>query len=304
MSVMCPDVRKAARHFNLNVTEGTIRLPDGKKLKQLMYNSQQIGPALFVNLGEEVSVDINNVLPTGMATSTHWHGIKQTGSSWADGVQSVSQSSYLPGNTFRYKFKAEPAGTFWYHSHTGAQFADGLRGPLIVRDPKDPYMSQYDEERIVMVYDQGNASAEEEVMALKTGEAGMPMGLCPDLPPRDYSDTPFYSIYANGKGYVLDAKTGKALGTPYILNVKRGRRYRVRTIQGSASWAIKLQPMNHTISIIAADGANVKSHSSQRLHLHPWGARRLHPACQPGSWQLLGQPGNPHWYELPFHHPL
>jgi len=33
----------------------------------------------------------------------------------------------------RYEFKAEPAGTYWYHAHTGMQFTDGLRGPLIVK---------------------------------------------------------------------------------------------------------------------------------------------------------------------------
>lgn len=65
MSVTCPNVPKAARHFDLNVTEGSITLPDGKQLKQLMYNSQQIGPTLVVDLGEEVSVDIKNLLPAG-----------------------------------------------------------------------------------------------------------------------------------------------------------------------------------------------------------------------------------------------
>jgi FtsP/CotA-like multicopper oxidase with cupredoxin domain len=48
-------------------------------------------------------------------------------------VDTVSQAAFLPNTTFRYRFIAEPAGTFWYHAHTGEQYADGLRGPLIVR---------------------------------------------------------------------------------------------------------------------------------------------------------------------------
>ena len=48
-------------------------------------------------------------------------------------MATVSQSAYKPGTTFRYKFKAEPPGTFWYHAHTGVQYANGLRGPLIVQ---------------------------------------------------------------------------------------------------------------------------------------------------------------------------
>lgn len=35
-------------------------------------------------------------------------------------------------------------GTFWYHSHYGAQYCDGLRGPLIIYDPDDPYRLSYD----------------------------------------------------------------------------------------------------------------------------------------------------------------
>ena len=35
-------------------------------------------------------------------------------------------------------------GTFWYHSHFGAQYCDGLRGALIIDDPDDPHMSLYD----------------------------------------------------------------------------------------------------------------------------------------------------------------
>ena len=112
------------------------------------------------------------------ATSTHWHGLLQRNTAWADGVATVSQSSYAPGNTFRYSFTAEPAGTFWYHAHTGVQFADGLRGPLIIQDPKDPYRSQYDDERVLMVYDQAYLTAEEELRALQTVRSVLVSSAC------------------------------------------------------------------------------------------------------------------------------
>jgi iron transport multicopper oxidase len=35
-------------------------------------------------------------------------------------------------------------GTFWYHSHFKNQYCDGLRGPLIIYDPKDPQKPLYD----------------------------------------------------------------------------------------------------------------------------------------------------------------
>ena len=67
------------------------------------------------------------------ATSVHWHGQDLLNAAWADGVEGVAQRATPPGDTFRYKFKTEPAGTFWYHAHTALQFADGLRGPLIIK---------------------------------------------------------------------------------------------------------------------------------------------------------------------------
>lgn len=66
-------------------------------------------------------------------TSVHWHGQDLPDAAWADGVAGISQRPIPPGETMRYRFKAEPAGTFWYHSHTGMQFGEGLRGPLIIK---------------------------------------------------------------------------------------------------------------------------------------------------------------------------
>ena len=47
---------------------------------------------------------------------------------------------------FRYKFKANVAGTSFYHSHSSFQRGDGLSGPYIVRTPadEDPNSNQYD----------------------------------------------------------------------------------------------------------------------------------------------------------------
>lgn len=110
------------------------------------------------------------------ATSTHWHGLYLPNASWADGVAGISQAPVAPGGTFRYRFRAEPAGTFWYHAHTRLQYADGLRGPLIVRDPNDPYKGAYDEERLLMVYDQADVPAEEEYAALEEASLAQPWG--------------------------------------------------------------------------------------------------------------------------------
>ena len=53
-------------------------------------------------------------------------------------------SAQPSGNSFSYNFKENQAGTFWYHSHHSTQYCDGLRGPLVIYDPNDPYKGLYD----------------------------------------------------------------------------------------------------------------------------------------------------------------
>ena len=38
-------------------------------------------------------------------------------------------------------------------THDMGQYPDGLRGPLIIHDPNDPYAGKYDEERVLSVSD-------------------------------------------------------------------------------------------------------------------------------------------------------
>lgn len=75
----------------------------------------------------------------------HWHGISQHNNNQMDGTAYVTQCPIAPGDSFLYNFSAgNQVGTFWYHSHYGVQYCDGLRGPLIIYDPEDPYRSSYD----------------------------------------------------------------------------------------------------------------------------------------------------------------
>ena len=47
----------------------------------------------------------------------------------------VTQCPLSPGELFPfYQFTANPAGTFWYHSHTAFQRDDGLSGIFVVRE--------------------------------------------------------------------------------------------------------------------------------------------------------------------------
>ena len=80
-----------------------------------------------------------------------------------DGVSFVTQCPIAQNNSFLYSFDARnQSGTYWYHSHYSTQywfvdlksldcrtcdlkpFSDGLRGALIIYDPKDPLSYLYD----------------------------------------------------------------------------------------------------------------------------------------------------------------
>lgn len=53
------------------------------------------------------------------STTLHWHGIKQVGTPYMDGVPYVSQCPVLPGESFRYIYEASLNGSFFWHSHIG-----------------------------------------------------------------------------------------------------------------------------------------------------------------------------------------
>lgn len=96
-------------------------------------NGQVPGPTIIVHENQTIVVDVQNRLATE-GISIHWHGIHQRNTPWMDGVGLVSHCPIGPGTSFRYIFKAFPTGTFWYHSHSGAQRTDGLYGGLIVME--------------------------------------------------------------------------------------------------------------------------------------------------------------------------
>jgi FtsP/CotA-like multicopper oxidase with cupredoxin domain len=80
-----------------------------------------------------------------LSTSVHWHGLVQNGTNYADGTSFVTQCPITQNNSFLHQFEAKnQAGTYWYHSHYSSQTCDGLRGPIVIYDPDDPYRHLYD----------------------------------------------------------------------------------------------------------------------------------------------------------------
>ncbi|CEJ82224.1 Putative Iron transport multicopper oxidase FET3 [[Torrubiella] hemipterigena] len=109
-------------------------------------------PTINVTLGDRVVINVNNQLGN-QSTSLHFHGLFMNGTNQMDGPSGATQCPIPVGSSFTYNFTVEQPGTYWYHSHTNAQYPDGLRAPFIVNDPKSPYNGKYDHEQVLTLSD-------------------------------------------------------------------------------------------------------------------------------------------------------
>ncbi|CAG8843868.1 28498_t:CDS:2, partial [Racocetra persica] len=81
----------------------------------------------------------------------HWHGLSLTGNNQYDGVPRLKQCPIPNNGSFLYNFTncnilSRP---FWYHSHLEGQLVDGLKGPIVIHNPNDPYLTEYDFDYVI-----------------------------------------------------------------------------------------------------------------------------------------------------------
>lgn len=120
----------------LAAREESFALASGERVQGYTLNGTSPGPAIEAHVGDLVQVTLTNVdVPDGV--TLHWHGVDVPNAE--DGVAGVTQDAVLPGGHHVYRFLADDAGTFWYHSHqvSHAQVRGGLFGTLVVLPP-DP----------------------------------------------------------------------------------------------------------------------------------------------------------------------
>ncbi|KAK7397817.1 ferroxidase fet3 [Neonectria punicea] len=127
--------------------------PDGAFERPVIgINGQWPIPTIEANVGDRVIVHAHNNLGN-QSTSLHFHGLYMNGTTHMDGPAGVVQCPIVPGSSFTYNFTITQPGTYWYHSHTSAQYPDGLRGPLIIHDKEFPYANKVDEEVVLTLSD-------------------------------------------------------------------------------------------------------------------------------------------------------
>lgn len=119
-------------------------------------------PLLRLREGDTVRIAVTNRLKE--QTSIHWHGLLVPFQ--MDGVPGVSFPGIDPGETFVYEFPLTHSGTFWYHSHSGMQEAEGLFGPIVI-DPVGADPVACDREHVLLLSDWSPIHPHEQMRRLK-----------------------------------------------------------------------------------------------------------------------------------------
>lgn len=137
--------------------------PDGMKERQVIaINNKTPLPTIRVKTNDRVIIHATNKLGN-QNTSIHFHGLFQNGSNSMDGPEFVTQCPIAPGSTYIYDFKVpNQEGTYWYHSHSGPQYGDGLRGMFIIEPENvDAYPFKFDDKITLSLTDWYHKEAKE-----------------------------------------------------------------------------------------------------------------------------------------------
>ena len=242
---------------------------DGNTFRNIItVNAQFPGPTLQVHYNQIVSVEVTNLLATE-EISIHWHGMHQVNTNWMDGVPRVTQAGIPFGSTFRYIFRANPAGTHWYHSHTGAQRIDGLFGALVVMEDSDTRNSVTNkispfndkpESHTLTFLDLQQVDGVQLVTQVRSGLRLFTGYTPPDSTSRitvgmngpdgvGFELFPFWSGLINGKGRHPDIPYNKTILS--VFDVDYSETYRFRLIGAQGAFAFRVSIHGHRMKVIA-----------------------------------------------------
>ncbi|KVI06356.1 hypothetical protein Ccrd_015289 [Cynara cardunculus var. scolymus] len=168
LSVLSNSIVEARiRHYRWEV-KYEFKSPDCYRKLSITINGRTPGPSILAERGDTIVIDLKNSLLTENV-AIHWHGIRQIGTPWADGTEGVTQCPISPGDTFRYMFVVDRAGTYLYHAHYGMQREAGLYGSIRVALPDgeaEPF--SYDYDRSIILNDWYHKSTYEQAAGLSS----------------------------------------------------------------------------------------------------------------------------------------
>jgi CopA family copper-resistance protein len=258
-----------AAEVRLTVERKTVDVT-GRPVSAITFNGELPGPTLRFREGEDVTIHVTNKLDED--TSVHWHGLLLPG--MMDGVPGLNgYPGIKPGETFTYRFKVRQSGTYWYHSHSGAQEQAGMYGALIL-DPREADAVQTEREHVVVLSDFTEEDPNEILRNLKNDHSyynrgrrtvgdffrdvdrkGFSAALRDRLEwgemrmdPTDLADVTGYTFLVNGKPPEAN----------WTAIFKPGERTRLRIVNASAMTYFDLRIPGLKMIVVQADGQNVE----------------------------------------------
>lgn len=261
--IRCGFDEVSGRSINLSVGDGSVAV-GGRNGHAFAVNGSIPGPLVRLREGEPVRIHVTNHLAED--TSIHWHGLLVPFQ--FDGVPGVSFPGIAPHQTFTYDLPPlRQSGTYWWHSHSGLQEQAGHYGPIIVEPAgADPVEAERD---YVLLLSEFTPLHPHTIMAkLKKAEgyfnrqqtswsddyamsgADRRMWAGMRMMPTDIADVSgsTYTYLINGHG--------PEDGLEYAFTP--GERVRLRVINGSAMTFFNLRIPGVRLTVVGADGQNVR----------------------------------------------
>ncbi|CAB4427504.1 unnamed protein product [Rhizophagus irregularis] len=240
--------KPVTRYYQLTLKKVKMS-PDGFERTVWSVNGQHPGPLIQANKGDRLVINVTNHFDD--PATVHWHGMFQHGTNWYDGVPGQTQCPIPNDVSLVYNFSTtDQHGTYWYHSHFFAQYVDGLRGSLVIHDPDDPYLKQYDFEYLVMLSDwHHNTTGVLLPLQDAPGYSGF----------RPIPDSPLIS--GLGRYNCTAAPPGSKCNSDQplpVYNVKKNKKYRFRIINSAADGVFVFSIDQHKLKVIESEGIYLK----------------------------------------------
>lgn len=260
------------KEYFLSINDTTLNFT-GKDRPAIAVNGSIPAPTLYFTEGDKAVIHVKNEMKD-KETSIHWHGLLLP--NIQDGVPYLTTPPIKAGESRTFEFPIIHAGTYWYHSHTNLQEQSGVYGAIVIQ-PKTPPIYEVDKELVVMLSDWTNENPDAIVKALRRGleyyaiQKKQPpswnkiiankgvkkriKGSFKRMPLMDISDLYYNAFLINGKP------------KQQLLNFKSGEKVRLRIINGGAGTYFNLQYAGGKMTVVAADGIDVKPIEVDRLLL-------------------------------------
>ena len=248
---------------------------DGKTTRAIGVNGTVPAPLLRLKEGQTVRISVTNTLEED--SSIHWHGLLVPFA--MDGVPGISFPGIRPSETFVYEFPVKQSGTFWYHSHSGAQEQMGHYGPIVI-DPAGADPIAYDREHVIVLADHSALDPDAIFRKLKQDEgyfnfqkqtlSGLLAGRDQPLnqrvewgkmrmDPTDISDV-------TGSTYMYQMN-GHGPNDNWTALFRPGERVRLRFVNASAMTYFNVRIPGLEMLVVQADANNIQPVATDELQI-------------------------------------